>query len=133
MWIVATYLVDRREVLNDVESDGLGKRSALADGDDVTLTNVLEGRGAVNRHVLVLLGETTVLGEVLKVIPSDNKGSLHLVGDDHGLQNSTTDGHVAGEGALLVDVVTLDGSLRGLEAKTNGLVESHALRRKQSC
>ncbi len=115
-------------MLNDVESDSLGKRSALADGNDVTFTNVSESRRAVDGHVLVLLGETTVLGEVLKIISSNDQSSLHLVRDDHCLQDSTTNRHVTSEGALLVDVVTLDGGLGGLEAKTDTLVVSHALK-----
>lgn len=114
-------------MLNNIESDSLGKRSALADGDNITLTNVSEGRGAVDGHVSVFLSETTVLGKVLEVISSDDKGSLHLVGDDHGLQNSTTDRHITSEWALLVHVVSFDGKLGGLETKTDTLVVSHAL------
>eukprot|EP00349_Pseudokeronopsis_sp_Brazil_P010564 CAMPEP_0202971630 /NCGR_PEP_ID=MMETSP1396-20130829/28813_1 /ASSEMBLY_ACC=CAM_ASM_000872 /TAXON_ID= /ORGANISM="Pseudokeronopsis sp., Strain Brazil" /LENGTH=195 /DNA_ID=CAMNT_0049701183 /DNA_START=44 /DNA_END=628 /DNA_ORIENTATION=+ len=122
-------LVDCREVFNDVESDGLGKRSALANSYDVTFSNIEERRGAVNRHVSVLLGETTVLREVLQVISSDNEGSLHLVGNNHGLQNSTTDGDIASKWALLVNVVTLNRGLGGLEAKADALVVSHAFLR----
>ena len=35
---------------------------------------------------------------------------------DYLLEDSAADGHIAGEGALLVNVLTLDGGLRGLEA-----------------
>lgn len=115
-------------MLNDVEANSLGQRSALADGDNITFLDVLEGRGAVDRHVLVLLGETSVLWEILQVITANNKGSLHLVRDDHSLQDSATDGDIAGEWALLVDVVTLNGGLWGLEAKTDTLVVSHTLK-----
>jgi len=114
-------------VFNNVESDGLGKRSALADGNDITFTDVSESRGTVDRHVSVLLGKTTILGEVLKIISSNNQSSLHLVGDNHCLQDSTTNRHIASEGALLVNVVSFDGSLGSLEAETDTLVESHAL------
>lgn len=37
-------------------------------------------------------------------------------GLDYLLEDSAADGDVAGEGAFLVDVGTLDGGLRGLEA-----------------
>ena len=114
-------------MLDDVEANGLCQWPALADGHEVTLANVLEARRAVNRDVSVSLLETSVLGNVLKVISTDNDGSLHLVGDDHGFEDAATDGHVASEGALLVNVVT-GGSLgRSLEAKTDRLGVSHAL------
>ena len=32
------------------------------------------------------------------------------------LEDSAADGHIASEGALLIDVLTLDGGMRGLEA-----------------
>lgn len=38
---------------------------------------------------------------------------------DYLLEDSAADGDVAGEGAFLVDVGTLDGGLRGLEAYQN--------------
>ncbi len=114
-------------MLNDVEANSLGQRSALADGNNITFLDVLEGRGAVDRHVLVLLGETSVLWEILQVITANNKSSLHLVGDDHSLQDSATNGNIASEWALLVDVVAFNSGLWGLEAKTDTLVVSHAL------
>jgi len=120
-------LVGARSVLNDVESDGLGQWPALADGHEITLANVLEAGGAVDRDVSVSLLETSVLGHVLEVISAHDDGSLHLVGDDHGLQDTATDGHVSGEGALLVNVVTVGSLDRGLEAKADGLGVSHAL------
>ena len=43
------------------------------------------------------------------------------------LKDAAADGHVAGEGALLVDVVALLGELGGLEAKADVLHETHAL------
>jgi hypothetical protein len=69
----------------------------------------------------------------LQIITTNNKGSLHLVRDDHSLQDSATDGNIAGEWALLVDVVAFDGSLWGLEAKTDTLVVSHALKSTAFC
>ena len=40
------------------------------------------------------------------------------------LEDSASDGNVRGEGALLVNVLLLDGSLRGLEAEADLLVEA---------
>ncbi len=92
-------------MLQYVESDGLGKRTALADGDDVTLLHVDEAGGEVDGEIAVPLLESSVLSNILQVIASANDGSLHLVGDDHALKDTAADGHVAGEGALLVDVL----------------------------
>jgi hypothetical protein len=38
-------------MLQHVKFDSLGKRTALADGDNITLGQILEARRAVNRHV----------------------------------------------------------------------------------
>lgn len=64
--------------LDNVEADGLGKGSALADGHDVTLLNTGEGGGAVSGQVLVSLLESVVLLDVMQVVSSDNDGSSHL-------------------------------------------------------
>ena len=116
-------------MLDHVESNGLGQRAALADSDNITLTNVQEGGGAVYGHVGVLLAKTSVLTDILKVITTDDHGSLHLVGHHHALKNATTNGHIAGEGALLVDVRALNSLGGGLETQTDVLVVSHALRK----
>lgn len=59
------YLINSREVLNNVESNSLSQRSALADGNDITFTHVRESRGAMYGQISVLLSETTIFGEVL--------------------------------------------------------------------
>lgn len=115
-------------MLNDVEFYGLCQRSALADGHDVTLTNIEEGRRAVNRNILVSLGETSIFRHILQVISANNKSSLHFVGDDQSLQDASTNRHVSGERALLVNIRTSDGFLWCLEAQSNALVVSGALR-----
>lgn len=93
---------------------------ALADGDDVTLLDG-EGGGDVRRDILVALLVTTVLLDVLKVVTADDDGALHLGGDDETLDDAATDGHVAGEGALLVDVLSVDCVLGHLEGQANVL------------
>ncbi len=52
-------------MLNHIESDSLGEWAALSDCDDITLTNVLESRGDMDRHISVFLSETSVFWEVL--------------------------------------------------------------------
>lgn len=69
-----------------------------------------KARGQMNGHVLVALLKTVVFSDVVKVVTTDDNGSLHLVLDDDATKNATSDGYIAGEGALFVDVITL-GSL----------------------
>ena len=103
---------------DNIEANSLGKRTALSNGYDITILDG-EGRRAVSRDILVPLLVTTVLGNVVQIIPSDNNGSLHLGGDDLSLQNSSTDRNVSSEGALLIDIGSLDGSFGSLETKTD--------------
>lgn len=49
---------------------------------------------------------------------------MHLGGHDGAGEDTATDGDHAGEGALLVDVVTLNGRLGGTETQTDVLVPS---------
>ena len=61
----------------------------------------------MDAHVLVPLLEPVVLLDVVQVVPPDDAGAVHLqLGDDAG-QDAPADGHLAGEGALLVNVLTL--------------------------
>jgi len=110
---------------DDVEADGLGERAALADRHDITNLDTESGR-AVHRHSLMALLEPVVLLDVVKVIASDNDRPRHFGIDDNALEDSSADGNVTGEGALLVNVVSLDGGLGSLEAKSNFFVESNA-------
>ena len=66
---------------NDIEADGLGQGSALADGNDIT-DSKSEGWGAVSGDSLVALLESVVLDDVVEVIATDDNGVLHLGGDD---------------------------------------------------
>ena len=111
---------------DDVELDSLGQRTALSNGDNVTLLHG-EAWGAVSVNVLVTLLETTVLLDVVKVITTDNNGALHLGGDDKTLEDLSTDGNISSEGALLVDVGSLDGSIGGLDAESDTLNPTHGL------
>jgi len=112
---------------DDVESDGLGERSALADGHDITDSGTGEGGRQMSGHVVMSLLESVVLLDVVKVISAEHDGSRHLVGEDNTLEDSTSDGHVGGEGALLVDVSTSLGVSGGLETETDLLVVAGVL------
>ena len=79
----------------------------------------LEGGGAVSRDVGVSLLVSAILFNIVEVISSDDDGSVHFGADAHSLKNTTSDGDVSGEGALLVDVVALNGVSGGVEAQTD--------------
>ena len=69
----------------------------------------------------VSLLETIVLLDVMKVVSANNNGSGHLGGNNHSSEDSTTDGNIASEWALLVDVSTVDGLLWSNETKADVL------------
>lgn len=71
--------------------------------------------------VLVTLLETIVLLDVVQVVTTNDDSSGHLSGGYHASEDSSTDGNITGEGALLIDVSSGDGFLRGSEAKTDVL------------
>jgi hypothetical protein len=75
----------------------------------------------------VALLVTVVLGDEVEVLATDDDGALHLGRDDLASEDTTADRDITGEGALLVDVVTLNGLLGGLEAKTDLLVPAVVL------
>ena len=131
-------------MVNDVESHSLGKGSkhynlidasvvlpALSNGDNISLLHV-KARRAVSGDVAVSLFVTSneklrveaqflpsVLLDVTEVVTADNDGALHLGGDDQSLQDGTTNRDGGGEGALLIDVLSLDGGLGGLDTKSH--------------
>lgn len=67
---------------DDVETDSLGERTALANGHDITDSGTGEGRGQMSGHVVVSLLESVVLLDVVEVISAQDDGSGHLVGED---------------------------------------------------
>lgn len=77
----------------------------------------------MNRHVLMPLLETVVLPDVVKIVAADDDRAVHLGLDDDAGENATADRDIAGERALLVNVVTL-ASLR-----YNGLLKNHESKR----
>lgn len=65
----------------ETKTYSLAERPALANGNLVTLLNT-ESRRDVGGEVLVSLLVTRVLGDVVKVLSSDDDGSVHLGGND---------------------------------------------------
>lgn len=73
----------------------------------------------MSRDVLVTLLVTVVLGNVVKVVTTEDNGALHLGGDDNTGQDTTLDVNLTGPRALLVNVVAVLGLVGGLETVTN--------------
>lgn len=73
-------------------------------------------------NVSVALLITLILLNVVKVVPAHDDGAVHLCALHLSAENTATNRNIANEGALLVNVVTLNSLLGGLEAKTNRLV-----------
>ena len=106
---------------NDIEAYCFGKGSALADGHDITNVT-FKGRGAMDRDVTVTFFVTSVLGDVVEVITTDDNGAFHLAGDHKTFKDTSSNGHVSGKGAFFIHVVTFDGGLWCFKSKTNGSV-----------
>jgi hypothetical protein len=113
-----------RFMCDDVESHGLGEGTALSDGDDVAF---LDGEAwrTVHGDVLVAFFETTVFGNVMQIVPSNDDGSLHLGGDDESLEDSSADANISGKGALFIDVIGFDGGVGRFDSKSNVLDPAH--------
>ena len=111
--------------LKNVEANGLGERAALSDSDDITDLDT-EGGGQVSGNVGVSLLVTVVLLQVVKVVLSHDDGLVHLGGSNNTAKDASSDAHVTSERALLIDVFSFNGSLRGLEAQAYILVVTNA-------
>ena len=75
-------------------------------------------------QVVMSLLESVILLDEMKVISSQDNGSVHLVGENDSLEKSTSDGNAGGEWALVVNICSLNGCLWGFETKTNSSVVS---------
>ena len=108
--------------LKDVETDGLGQGAAFTDSDDITGLDTNEGGRAMSGKVLVSLLVTVVLLDVVQVFTTNDDGAFHLGGHDLTSKDTTTNGNVTSEGALLINVGTGNGFLGSLETQTDILV-----------
>ena len=104
-----------------VESNSLGNWSALTDGDDITDSGSGEHWGQVSWQVAVSLLEPVVLFDVMQVVSSQHHSSVHLIRKDDALEDSSSDGYIRCEWALLVNVHTIFSFKRGLETETDFL------------
>ena len=61
---------------------------------------------------------SVVFGDVVKVVTSDDDGSLHFVGDDDTFEYFSSYGDIASEGTFFIDVVSFDGFFGSFESKS---------------
>lgn len=108
--------------LDDVEADSLRERPALPNGHQVANLQPDKTGRAMRRKVLVSLLVAIVFSNVVEVLAPDDDCPLHLGADNRPGQNAATDRNIRGEGALPVDVGSLDCLLWGAESKPNILV-----------
>ena len=69
--------------------------------------------------ISVSLFVSVVLGNVVKIISSDDNGSLHFCWDADTLEDFSSDWDVAGEWAFLINISWFDGLFGGSESKSN--------------
>jgi len=104
---------------DDVEANRLGERTALAHCHRVTDGDIAEAGRQMGGDVSVSFLESLVFSDEVKIVPPDDDGSLHLQLPHHSAQNSPADLDEAGEGTLLVDVVSLLRLLGSLETQAH--------------
>lgn len=67
---------------------------------------------------------SVVFWNVMKIITSNDDGTMHLCRDNNTTQDLTTDGNVTNEWTFLVNVVTINGFRWCFESKTNFFIPS---------
>merc|ERR1711971_471964 len=92
--------------LQGVVLHGLAQGPAFSNSEGITDGSVSEARGEVDRDVLVPLLKPVVFLDIVKVIPPDDSGPVHLQLGHHTSEDTPTDGHLSGEGTLFVNVVS---------------------------
>ena len=105
----------------NIEVDGLAKGSALSNHDNITHFNC-ESWGAVNCNVPVSFFVSVVFGDIMEIVPTNNKGPLHFVTDDNTLKNLTPDGNIAGKWTFLVNILGFDSLFGSFESQSNILI-----------
>lgn len=104
------------EVINHVKSNGFGERSALPNCNNIPLLHILKTWWAMDTHVGMSLLISLIFFHETKVISSDNDGSPHFSRNHQPLQNSSSNWHTPSEWTFLIDIWSINGSLRSLES-----------------
>jgi len=115
-----------RFVSNNIESYSLREGATLTNGNNISFLD-RKGGTAMGSNILVSLFKTTILSNVVKVVSSNNKSSLHLSGNNLSRENSTSDRHVASERTFFVDKRSFNSGVRGLNTEANILHKANGL------
>jgi len=83
----------------------------------------------VHGHVLVAFLEAVVLAIIVKIIPPDDDGPLHLEFLHYSREDASANVNRAGEGAFLVDVVSFRCLSRRFKPQSHRLDVSQSLLR----
>ena len=102
----------------DVETNSLAKRSAFTNDNNISFFD-WESWWAVNWNVSVSLFVSVVFWNVVKIISSDDNGSLHFGWDADTLEDFSSDWYVAGEWTFFINVSRFDGFLWSSESKSD--------------
>ncbi len=115
-----SYVTDDfvRNDFQNIEMNGLAKWSAFTDHNNVSFLDC-KSWWAVNWDVSVSLFVSVVLWNVVKIISSDDNGSLHFCWDADSLENFTSDGNVAGEWTFFINIGSFNGLFGSFESKPN--------------
>ena len=105
--------------------NGLGEWSALADDYDVSFFH-WESRWTVYWDVSMSLLVSVIFRHIVKIVTSDNNGSLHFCGNTDSFQDLASDGDIRGEGAFPIDEFWFDGLFGCLEAQSDVLIETNS-------
>ena len=81
----------------------------------------------MNWDVLMPFFKPVVLLDIMQKVASNDNCSLHLGREHDTLEDSTSDAHVAGPWAFLVNILTIDSFCGSFEAEADLLEVSHTL------
>lgn len=71
--------------------------------------NIPESWRKMNGHVLVTLLETAVFANIMQIVTANHDGALHLQFLNNARKDASTNAYIAGEGAFLIEVSSIDG------------------------
>jgi len=83
------------------------------------MLHVPKSRAEMNSHIPMSLLKPVVLADIMKIVTTDDDGSLHLHLGDDSSQNPPSDRDISCEGAFLVDVGSIRRLAWSLEPKSD--------------
>jgi hypothetical protein len=104
-----------RNDLKYIKMDSFSEWSTLTNNNNITFLHCKSWR-AVNGNISMSFLIPIVFRDVMKVVTSDNDGSLHFGGDADSFDNFASDTHFGSKGTLFIDILALDSFFRGFES-----------------